>query len=61
MADAQGMSYYSDPNVSGLLSFKMDDLPLARAELIGAGLIAFRAPYYQVLSLAPVSMQPIPA
>ncbi len=31
----------------------MDGLPLARAELVGAGLIAFRAPFYQVLSLDP--------
>ena len=61
VADAQGMSYYSDPSLSGLLSFKMDDLALARTELIGAGLIAFRAPFYQVLSLDPApAMKALP-
>jgi hypothetical protein len=55
VADAQGTSYYSDATVSGLLSFQMDDLAKARAELITAGFIAFRAPYYQVLSLAPAT------
>ena len=59
VADAQGMSYYSDPSLSGLLSFKMDDLALARAELIGAGLIAFRAPFYQVLSLDPTATKSV--
>jgi hypothetical protein len=59
VADAQGTSYYSDPSVSGLLSFKMDDLALARAELVSAGLIAFRAPFYQVLSLEPMKAQPV--
>ncbi len=61
VADAQGTSYYSDPTVSGLLSFQMDDLAKARAELVVAGLIAFRTPFYQVLSLAPVAAQPFPA
>ena len=61
VADAQGTSYYSDATVSGLLSFQMDDLAKARTELVAAGLIAFRAPYYQVLSLAPATTQPFPA
>jgi hypothetical protein len=57
VADAQGMSYYSDASLSGLLSFKLDDLPLARAELVAAGLIAFRKPFYQVLSLEPARLK----
>ena len=55
VADAQGMSYYSDPTVLELLALTGEQLRHARAELAAAGLIAFRAPFYQVLSLAPVA------
>ena len=53
MADAQGASYYSDATAGKLLSLSSARLREARAELIAAGLIAYGAPFYQVLSLEP--------
>jgi len=53
VADAQGASYYSDDTTGGMLSFSTEELRTARAELVGAGLIAHRSPFYQVLSLEP--------
>ena len=61
VGDADGLSYYSDGTIGQLLS--MDPIALARArqELIGASLVAYEKPLYQVLSLedpAPVPRQP---
>jgi hypothetical protein len=53
VADARGLSYYSDATASGLLGLSSARLQAARAELAGAGLIAWRRPFYQVLSLEP--------
>jgi len=54
VADAEGLSYYSDPSLMRRL--KMDELQLSgsRRQLIQHGLIAFEKPLYQVLSLNPV-------
>ena len=54
VADAQGLSYYSDASLMRRL--KMDPLGLSasRQQLILAGLIAYEKPFYQVLSLEPV-------
>lgn len=54
VADAEGLSYYSDASLARRL--KMDPLVLSasRRQLIQAGLIAFEKPLYQVLSLDPV-------
>jgi hypothetical protein len=54
VADAQGLSYYSDASLARRL--KMDPLVLSasRQQLIQAGLIAFEKPLYQVLSLDPI-------
>ena len=54
VADAQGLSYYSDASLARRL--KMDPLVLSasRQQLIQAGVIAFEKPLYQVLSLDPV-------
>jgi len=54
VADAQGLSYYSDASLVRRL--KMDPLVLSagRRQLIQAGLIAYATPFYQVLSLEPV-------
>jgi hypothetical protein len=51
VADAQGLSYYSDPSIGRHL--KMDALTLsaARQQLVGVDLIAYRKPLYQVLAL----------
>ena len=53
VADAEGLSYYSDASLVRRL--KMDPLVLSasRQQLIQAGLIAYEKPLYQVLSLEP--------
>jgi hypothetical protein len=51
VADAQGLSYYSDPKVARLLSLSAAEVRHARAQLLQAGLIAYEPPLYQVLSL----------
>jgi hypothetical protein len=51
VADAQGLSYYSDAAISRLLPLDAAALPLARQELIAAHLIAYQRPLYQVLAL----------
>ena len=53
VADALGASYYSDSAAGKILSFSSAQLREARAELVSAGLIAHRPPFYQVLSLEP--------
>ena len=54
VADAEGLSYYSDASLVRRL--KMDPLVLSasRQQLIQAGLIAFEKPLYQVLNLDPI-------
>lgn len=51
VADAQGLSYYADATLSRYLSIEEPRLRQARSDLIHAGLIAYEAPLYQVLSL----------
>jgi len=51
VADADGISYYSQSSLCGHLGFAAPELPEARRELIAAGLLAWEAPYYQVLAL----------
>jgi hypothetical protein len=51
VADAQGLSYYSDATISERLTMDPALLEKARKELIHIGLIAYRSPLYQVLSL----------
>jgi hypothetical protein len=53
VADSQGLSYYGDTTVCRLLSMTSAQLERARAALIGAGLIAYERPLYQVLALDP--------
>ena len=55
VADSQGLSYYGDASIGRLLSMSQEQLERARADLIGAGLIAYARPLYQVLSLEPPS------
>ena len=45
------MSYYSDASLSARLPLDRHELLRTRNALIGAGLIAFEPPLYQVLSL----------
>jgi len=58
VADAQGLSYYSDGSLSRLL--KLDPLQLAQArqQLVGADLLAYHKPLYQVLALPPAPVAP---
>jgi hypothetical protein len=51
VADAQGLSYYADRSIGRMLSLPPEQLTQSRAVLIGAGLIAYEAPLYQVLAL----------
>ena len=51
VADAQGLSYYSDASLVRRLSMEVSRLCLARTTLIRAGLIAYQRPLYQVLAL----------
>lgn len=51
VADAQGLSYYSDAVLARRLSMAPARLGQARADLLGAGLIAYQRPLYQVLAL----------
>ena len=53
VADAEGLSYYSDASTGALLACSGSELRAARAELVATGLIAFQSPFYQVLSLEP--------
>lgn len=55
VADAQGLSYYSDKTAARLLSLNEAHLREARCSLLAAGLIAYESPLYQVLSLEPTS------
>ena len=51
VADAQGLSYYSDRVISQRLAMDANTLAQARQELIRIGLIAYQKPLYQVLAL----------
>ena len=51
VADAQGLSYYSEKTISQRLTIDANSLTQARHELIRIGLIAYQKPLYQVLDL----------
>jgi hypothetical protein len=55
VADAQGLSYYSDPTLSRLLQLEPLALAQVRQQLVAADLVAYQKPLYQVLAL------PVPA
>ena len=54
VADAEGLSWYSEAALCRHLSWNGIELQSARDELQQAGLIAYREPLYQVLDLSPV-------
>jgi hypothetical protein len=60
VADAQGLSYYSDARCAEHLGMDIPALQAARRSLIEAGLIAYARPLYQVLSLDRVFMPDLP-
>ena len=51
VADAQGLSYYSDESLERMLRLDHAGLCAARAQLGQHGLVAYQKPLYQVLSL----------
>ena len=51
VGDAKGLSYYGDTSITQRLSMDQSTLNAARANLIHAGLIAWKKPLYQVLAL----------
>jgi hypothetical protein len=53
VADAEGLSWYSQAALCCQLTLSSSQLQGASKELQQAGLIAYREPLYQVLDLAP--------
>jgi len=51
VADAEGISYYSEASLERMLNMEHAQLLSARQQISQAGLILYRAPLYQVLSL----------
>jgi hypothetical protein len=51
VADAQGLSYYSDATLSRLLKMEVVRLAHCRQQLVAADLLAYHKPLYQVLAL----------
>lgn len=53
VADRQGMSFYRDDRLAGILRFTLDDFLSARTGLLRKDLIAYDGTRHQVLSLPP--------
>ena len=51
VADAHGLSFYSDPTISRILKLDPEKISQARARLLSAQLILYSYPLYQVLPL----------
>jgi hypothetical protein len=51
VSDTDGLSYYSDASIGQYLNMNAPLISHARAQLCSAGLVAYRKPMYQVLSL----------
>jgi hypothetical protein len=51
VADAHGLSYYSDAAISRHLCLDASQLATARQQLVSAQLVAYQKPLYQVLAL----------
>jgi hypothetical protein len=51
VADARGLSYYSNESLTARLGMSDDMLAVSRETLAENGLVAYRKPLYQVLSL----------
>ena len=52
VGDEQGLSYYSDRSICQHMGIALHELGRARGSLLGADLIAWKAPLYQVLDLS---------
>lgn len=51
VGDEHGLSYYSERTLGRLLSLTQEAIIHARQELLAAGVLAYEAPFYQVLGL----------
>jgi hypothetical protein len=51
VADAEGLSYYSDPTLQRMLTLEHVQLLNARRQLCQAGMLVYEKPLYQILSL----------
>jgi len=60
VADAEGLSFYGDGAIAERLGWCEAQVRAARAGLVRAGLLAFQAPLYQVLSLDAPTTAPTP-
>jgi hypothetical protein len=60
VADADGLSWYSEETLCRELACAPAQLHRDRSELQQAALIAYRRPLYQVLDLAPAPTSPAP-
>jgi len=60
VADADGLSWYSDATLCRHLDWEDASLEHARQELVQTGLVAYHKPLYQVLDLAPAEPPPAP-
>jgi hypothetical protein len=58
VADAEGLSYYSDASMARHLDIDSVALSAARQQLIAGDLIAYRKPIYQVLALPEAASVP---
>ena len=58
VADAEGLSYYSDASLERMLRLDHAGLSAARSALVQAGLAVYQKPLYQVLALE--SAAPLP-
>jgi hypothetical protein len=50
VADSQGLSYYSEASIGQWLQVDLARLQAIRQQLIGAGLLAYQKPLYQLLA-----------
>ena len=58
VADAQGLSYYSDRTLCHRLAMSEHSLETARGELLEFDLVAYQPPLYQVLALGTGAEEP---
>jgi len=58
VSDERGLSYYSEASICDHLGIEAETLRQARRNLIAGGLLAWRAPLYQVLDIAGTYAEP---
>jgi hypothetical protein len=61
VADAEGLSYYSDQSLERMLRLDEVRLSAARTQLCRQGLVAYEKPLYQVLALQDSAPAALPA